>query len=420
MFSPLTNADLEALLLGLESDRVERKRAWSGDAPEKARQAVCAFANDLPGHGLPGVLIVGATDDGQPSGIAITDQLLLTLSDLRSDGKTVPPPSLTVERRLLLGAAMAVVTVLPSDAPPVRYDGRTWVRIGPRRSLATAQDERILNERRRHRDRPFDSQPVYGSKLEDLSRSVFEHDYLPRAVAADILAANERSYEQRLAATAMVASADQPTPTMLGLLTLGRQPRQWLPCAYVQYLRVRGTEWGDPVIDEQEIDGPFDHLLRRLDDKLRATLAVAVDFIDGSVVERRSSAYPLVALQQLSRNAVMHRAYDNTNAPVRVYWFDDRIEIHSPGGPFGQVTSDNFGQPGMADYRNPGIAGVLKDLGFVQRFGFGIADARKAMLDNGNPPPEFEAQATAVKVTLRRATRGQSVADSPQSSSPNS
>jgi ATP-dependent DNA helicase RecG len=398
-----TDAELEALLAELESDRTERKSAWAGDAPEKCRQAVCAFANDLPGHGQPGVLFIGARDDGSPSGADVTDQLLQTLADLRTDGKTVPPPSLFVERRVLRGAPMAVVMVLPSDAPPVRYEGRIWVRIGPRRGMATAQDERILNERRRFRDQPFDTHPIAGCPLEELSRSVFESDYLPRAVAPDVLAANERSYEERLASTGMVASVDDPTPTVTGLLTLGKNPRRWLPCAYVQYLRIRGTEWGDPVVDEQEVHGHFDQLLRRLDDKLRATLAFAVDFTSGSTVEERRSAYPLVALQQLARNAIMHRTYEHTNAPVRFYWFDDRIEILNPGGPFGAVTTANFGKPGLADYRNPSIAGVLKTLGFVQRFGFGIADARQALKTNGNPPPEFDVEPTTVRVTLRRA-----------------
>ena len=333
----------------------------------------------------------------------MTDQLLQTLADMRSDGKTVPPPTLFVAKRVLNGTAMAVVTVQPSDSPPVRFDGRIWVRIGPRRGTANAQDERILNERRRFRDQPFDTHPIHGCPLTELSRSIFENEYLPRAVAADVLEANERSYEQRLASTGMVTSVDDPTPTVVGLLALGKTPRKWLPCAYIQYLRVRGTEWGDPVVDEQEIDGNLEHTLRRLDDKLRATLAVAVDFTSGSTVEERHSAYPLVALQQLARNAVMHRTYEHTHAPVRVYWFDDRIEISNPGGPFGTVNEANFGQPGLADYRNPGIASVLKTMGFVQRFGFGIADARRAMQVNGNPPLEFQVQASHILATLRRA-----------------
>ena len=40
--------ELETLLDELESDLVERKQSFKGDTSKKARQAVCAFANDLP------------------------------------------------------------------------------------------------------------------------------------------------------------------------------------------------------------------------------------------------------------------------------------------------------------------------------------------------------------------------------------
>jgi ATP-dependent DNA helicase RecG len=112
----------------------------------------------------------------------------------------------------------------------------------------------------------------------------------------------------------------------------------------------------------------------------------------------------MVALQQLARNAVMHRTYEGTNAPVKIYWFDDRIEIINPGGPYGTVTIENFGKPGNADYRNPNLAGVMKVLGFAQRFGFGIADARKALLENGNPPLEYQVEPTIVLATIRSGT----------------
>ncbi len=400
---PIGDDELAALLDDIESDRAERKRAWSGDAPEKARQAVCAFANDLPNHGRPGVLFIGVNDDGNAAGIDISDRLLQTLSDIKTDGKIVPPPSLTVERRILKGAPIAVVTVWPADAPPVRFDGRIWIRIGPRRGLATAQDERILSGKRRYRDRAFDTHPIGGCPISELNRIVFENEYLPQAVAADVLAANERSYEERLASTGMIASVDDPIPTIVGMLTLGMTPRSWIPCAYVQFLRIRGVEWGDPVVDEQELDGTLDLILRRLDEKIKANLFVAVNFNSGTATEIRSAPYPLSALQQLTRNAVMHRTYENTNAPVRVYWFDDRIEITNPGGPYGTVTALNFGRPGVSDYRNPSIATVLKTLGFVQRFGFGIAEARRSLAANGNPPPEFQVEPTVVLATVRRA-----------------
>lgn len=387
------------MLVDMESDRIERKRAWTGDAPDKARQAVCAFANDLPNHGKPGVIFVGVTDGGAFSNIEITDQLLLTLADMKTDGKIVPPPTLTVEKRVLNGTALGVVTVWPADSPPVRFDGRTWIRIGPRRGQASAQDERILNEKRRYRDLHFEAHPVTASALTDLSRIQFEQEYLPNAFAIDVLEANERSYEQRLASCGMVASADEPVPTVLGLLVLGKTPRTWLAGSYIQFLRIHGTALSDPIADEAELDGTVDTILRRLDEKLAAHLSTRVDFTSQDR-EVRTSAFPTVALQQIVRNAVMHRTYEDTNAPVKVYWFDDRIEVINPGGPYGSITAQNFGKPGLSDYRNPQLAAAFKAMGYAQRFGAGISLAQSALKKNGNPPVRFEIEQNFVAAII--------------------
>lgn len=394
---------LERVLVDLESDRVERKESFRGDAPTKVREAVCAFANDLPGHGLPGIVFIGVRDDGKLAGVTVTDELLRQLSDIRTDGNIVPPPSLIVEKRLLRGAEVAVITVSPADAPPVRYKGRIWIRVGPRRGLASAQDERVLNERRRHRDRPFDVQQVPSSTLEDLDRRRFVDEYLGHAVAPDVLAANERSEREQLAATKMVWTADDPTPTVLGVLVLCPRARDFLAGAYIQFLRIAGRDLADPVVDELAVDGTVSDVLRRIDEKLTSHNRVGVNISKGAI-EQRTFIYPAVALQQLVRNAVLHRSYEATNAPVRVTWYDDRIEIGNPGGPFGTVTPENFGQPGRTDYRNPNLAEALRVLGFVQRFGVGIATARRALVDNGNPLPEFELRAEAVNVVLRKSS----------------
>jgi len=351
-----------------------------GVAPPAVREAVCAFANDLPGHGKPGVVFVGVGDDGTPAGLAITDELLRQLADIKTDGNIVPPPSLLVEKRCLAGAELAVITVWPCDTPPVRYRGRIHVRWGPRRGLASPQDERILNERRRHRDRPFDIQPVREATLEDLDRLRFEQEYLPALVARDVLAANDRSFEQRLAATKMVVSETDPVPTVLGLLVIGRSPSDWLPGAYTQFLRLAGCDLTAPVADEEVIHGTVADQIRRIEEKLEAHNLRRIRFVD-TTQETREEAYPMEALRQLVRNALMHRSYEATHAPVRVYWFDDRIEIHNPGGPFGAVTPENFGQPGVVDYRNPNLAEALRALGYVQRFGAGIPIARRALGD---------------------------------------
>jgi ATP-dependent DNA helicase RecG len=230
---------------------------------------------------------------------------------------------------------------------------------------------------------------------------LFEQEYLPNAVAPDILATNERSYQEKLASCRMIASMDDSTPTILGMLVLGVSPRDWLPGDYIQFLRIAGTELTDPILDEDLIDGPLRQMLRQIDDKVDSHNRSRVD-IKSADREIRTRPYPRVALQQLIRNAVMHRTYENTNAPARVYWFDDRIEVSNPGGPFGAVTKENFGRPGITDYRNPNLADAMRVMGFVQRFGIGIQTARMELKRNGNPDLEFLIEPMNVLATVRR------------------
>ena len=97
---------------------------------------------------------------------------------------------------------------------------------------------------------------------------------------------------------------------------------------------------------------------------------------------------------------MIHRDYNSTN-PVRIYWFSDRIETLSPGGLYGEVNKDNFGEEGVTSYRNPAIAEAFKNLGFIERFGFGIPHARKTLRENGNPDPKFQTKGAVVLVTVK-------------------
>ena len=395
----MNDAELEQLMDDLESDRVERKESASDG--NSIRQAICAFANDMPDHRAPGVLFAGVRDDGECARLPITDELLCRLSDMRSDGNILPLPALTVEKRTLKGCEVAVVIVQPADAPPVRLRGRTWIRVGPRRATASPQEERRLSEKRRARDLPFDLHPITAASTTDLNEGLFRSTYLPEAVAADVLAENARTLDHQLASLRFVTPGDPPIPTVVGLLVVGTSPADFIPGAYVQFLRIRGSELTDSISNRKELSAPMPELLRRLDEVMEAHIQVATE-IGEHTTEVRRPDYPLSALQQLTRNALLHRDYQTSNAPVRITWFDDRIEIQNPGGPYGQVTRENFGGPGITDYRNPHLAEALKTLGFVQRFGVGIQIARKELAGNGNGDPEFDVQDNHVLVVVRK------------------
>ena len=233
-----------------------------------------------------------------------------------------------------------------------------------------------------------------------MSKTVFLNEYLPAAFASDVLEDNHRTYEERLASCRLIVSPENTTPTVTGLLAIGKSTWDFIECAYIQFLRIDGAELADPVVDEEAFTGSLPDMLRRAEEKLRAHNRSAMDVIS-SPTHSRESPYPQPAIQQILYNAVLHRTYESTNAPIRVYWFNDRIEIHSPGGPYGNVTCENFGTPGITDYRNPNIGDVLKTFGYIQAFGRGIAITRRELERNGNPPPDFLITPNAVVVTLK-------------------
>ena len=112
-----------------------------------------------------------------------------------------------------------------------------------------------------------------------------------------------------------------------------------------------------------------------------------------------TTEYPVEALEELVRNLVQHRAYDVTHAPARIEWFDDRIELSNPGGPFGQASEGEFGA--HSDYRNPTITRMLSELGYVQKLGRGIRRVRLALERHGCPALEV-ARDGYTRVIVRR------------------
>ncbi len=391
----LTETQLKALLSELESDLVERTESVSNT--DKFGQAICAFANDLPNHRQPGYLLIGVKDDGSLSGLQVTDQLLKNLASIRSDGNILPQPMLHVAKFSLLGGEVAVVQVHPSDLPPVRYKGTVHIRVGPRKAIANEQEERLLTERRIALAKSFDAQPCTESKIEDLALGQFDA-YRREAVDAETIAANHRSMEQQLASLRLY-DPERRCATHAGILLIGKNPRYFLPGAYVQYLELPGTSLTEIPTDQAEVAGDLHTIVKELEGRLRLLIKTSLIKLS-ALQEKQVPNYPEAAIRELLMNAVMHRNY-NSNSPIRFYTFADRIEIQNPGGLYGEATAQNF--PTRNSYRNPVIAEALKSLGFVNRFGYGVQRAQALLADNGNPPAvfEFDEQSVLVKIFKR-------------------
>jgi len=390
----LTEDQLNGLLTDLEADNVER--TVSVDNTDKFGQAICAFANDLPNHRRPGYLLIGVRDNGALSGLTVTDELLKDLGGIRSDGNVLPQPYMNVGKFSLSDGDVAVVEVYPSDLPPVRYKGRVHIRVGPRKGIANEQEERVLSERRVALARSFDARPCSEATLDEIALGQFDA-YRREAVDPETISANDRSVELQLASLRLY-DPGRACLTHAGVLLFGKNPRFFLPGAYVQYLKLPGTDLTELPDDQAEISGDLHSVLRELEGRLKLLIHTTMRAVS-SLEEKLQPDYPEWALRELLMNAVMHRNYDS-NSPIRFYEFVDHIEIQSPGGLYGEATPENF--PTRNSYRNPVIAEAMKSLGFVNRFGYGVQRAQTLLALNGNPPADFEFDEHSVLVKIFR------------------
>lgn len=378
----LTNQELQEIITNLESDRIEKTTSTTDT--DKFCEAICAFSNDLPAHKLPGYVIIGVDDKGNRTGLNVTDRLLVNLAAIRSDGNILPLSAMTVQEYSFSDGDVAVIEVLPSDMPPVRYKGRVFIRVGPRKAIANEQEERILSEKRTSRTRTFDSSPCIGSKLSDLNLELFTLSYLPEAIDKNILEENSRETHLQLASLRFY-DIEKDCPTNAGLILFGNNPLYFLPGAYIQFVRFDGTDLSNEPINEKQFSGDLINLLRSLNEFVKMQInhkPVPVS----ALKEDMDEDYPYLAIRELLMNAIMHRDY-STNAPIRFYWFNDRIEIQNSGGLYGSARPENF--PNQNDYRNPVIAESLKVLGYVNRFSRGVIKSQELLKNNKNPEPEF-------------------------------
>jgi len=157
-----------------------------------------------------------------------------------------------------------------------------------------------------------------------------------------------------------------------------------------------GVDQGATVVDERELRGNLVTTVSALESLVQGHIHTRL--VENGFRDEPQPDYPWEALREVIVNALIHRNYESSNAPVRISWFTDRVEITNPGGPFGQVRDDNFAR--VNDYRNPSVAAAMKTLGYANRFGRGITRVQSVLRANGNPPADFDVTAAYWSVTL--------------------
>ena len=100
--------------------------------------------------------------------------------------------------------------------------------------------------------------------------------------------------------------------------------------------------------------------------------------------------YPITAVREAVLNALVHRDYSihTEGMPIQIRMFEDRLEIHSPGGLYGRITINQLGKL-QPDTRNPVIVSALEILGITENRYSGIPTIQRELREYGLPEPEF-------------------------------
>lgn len=149
-------------------------------------------------------------------------------------------------------------------------------------------------------------------------------------------------------------------------------------------------ENGERFLDNQRIEGNIADMLsgaiRFVKKNMRTKTIVNAE--TGMRDDRTD--YPITAIREAVINALVHRDYSihTEGMPIQILMFDNRIEIHNPGGLYGRLRIDQLGKV-QPDTRNPVLASELETLGITENRYSGILTIRKEMERYNLKTPEF-------------------------------
>ena len=221
---------------------------------DKFGQAICAFANNLPNHRQTSYLFLGVKDDGEVQGVAVTNELLKNVAAIRTDGNIQPQPSMTVEKVAMPEGDIVMIRVEPSVFPPVKYKGRIWIRIGPRKGVANEEDERILLEKRRANVTAFDASPCLNATIDGMDLQKFKHYFLPKVMTNDEIEEDRKegqTIKEQLSSFGFF-DVKYDCPTNAGMLFFAKNLRRFIPGAYIQYVRFASKDRAGDIMTEHE------------------------------------------------------------------------------------------------------------------------------------------------------------------------
>lgn len=329
--------------------------------PDKIAAEIVAFAN-VEG----GMIIFGVDDGGKIYGIEEPDQLEQRLNNILRTN-CIPPLTGDIEKKQLNGKTILILHIPKgSDKPYKTSRGVYYERVGTSRREVTREELARLFQQAGMLH--YDILPVEDTSLEDLDLTKIR-EYFRKFVDIDIDRLDVPLSLFLKNAKILGKKEDRFLATVSGILMFGKQPQDVLYQSGVSLARYEGTVISERLLHHQHLTGTLPELITKANSLVNEYNRTS-SIIKG-MKRIESKKYPDLVLREAVINAVAHRNYSLSGKRIRIFIFDDRIEVRSPGRLPNTVTlesikiSDSFA-------RNPVLVKYLNNYGFIDDLGRGV------------------------------------------------
>lgn len=382
----MTEAEIQQLIAAGETIRSEFK---STRAHADALAATLVSFLNTEG----GVLLLGVEDDGTISGVDHPDNASQHIDQILTNNVT-PRATVYIEPLAVEGQKVLQITVPRGlDRPYQTRQGQCFLRVNAGKRLASREEMRRMYLA--VRSLYYDETALVETGINDLDLHVLD-EFLNVVYGYAWDESRTRAEYLRLLQNLKAMQGD--AVTVAGMLVFARHPQASLPTARIDFAHIDGTSIGETFLDHKTVAGRLPQQLDGIEELLRLYLRQS-GHIRNFEPETRYEM-PLEILREAIVNALVHRDYSLTSA-IRLFLFDDRIEVHSPGRLPNSVTIDNI-RAGIHVERNPVILSLMAKLGFMTRLGTGILRIFRLARETGLPEPALVETDTEFVVTLYR------------------
>ncbi|MFH0772402.1 MAG: RNA-binding domain-containing protein [Candidatus Omnitrophota bacterium] len=360
-------------------------------------ETISGFANAKGGK-----VMIGVDNAGRIIGIEIGKGTMENLTN-RITQNTDPKIHPRINVKEVEGKNVIIIEVKESLDKLVLAFGRPYKRVG-KSTVKMSKDEyeRLILEK--HKERlQFDKAICEESDLGDIDQKKVKAYLKLREKNRNISSKIKIPLNQLLI---NIKAATDKKPTNAGILFFGKNPLKFISHAQMRLVRIKGVKIYNNILDRMDCSGTLREMVDHAEDFIRKNIRLLGFRTEKSFRREDKFDYPIRALREAIINGLIHRDYLNL-ADVRVFIFDDRIEVVSPG-PFPEGVT-----PKKPKHKpvNKILSDLMYDIGYIEKYGSGIYLENELCLKNGNPKPVYEIDLIQTKVIFKSQVRDVTVVE---------